>query len=292
MSEARASQADTRAPAMSFCRIVVGIDGSDLSRSAFAFGATIAKAARLEIHALHVIETIDGDSTPLPWDPAAIERHAAILGVPLQDGRLASDGGLAFARKTIEDCRVYCRSLEIPFSSSFMFGPLIDRLLDAKAGDMIAVGKGRFAHAGLGSTTQHLLKEAPCPVLIAGGPLKPINRIVGAYDGSPASVRVLQTCQTLADQTHWPMTVLAISGRQSLSEVLQAAQDAAPWAQVVSFGPNLDDEARQIESAAAHVKFGLLAVPAFSDSPLNHLLRGGMTGRLLAHIDAPLLLVH
>jgi nucleotide-binding universal stress UspA family protein len=292
MLDTHVTTAVNNLPALRFRRIIVGIDGSDLSRAAFAFSAMIAEAAGLELHAIHVLESVHGDGTCLPWDPAVIERHAALLGVRLHDGPNARDGGLALARTTLEECKTYCEVRSINFSSCFMFGPLIDRLLQAQDTDMLAVGRGRFAHAGYGSTTRRLMPHAPCPVLIASGALRPINRIIGAYDGSPGSARALTVCQILAEQTGWPLTVLAVAGRMSLSETLQAAQNSAPKAQVIASGPEGRDEARQIELTSFHAPFSLIVAPAYSDSLVNQTIGGGMTGHLLAHLDAPLLLVH
>jgi nucleotide-binding universal stress UspA family protein len=270
-------------------RIVVGIDGSELSRTAFAFGAMIADAAGLEIHALHVLESVRGDGTRLSWDRDAIERHAATLGVRLPS---PLGNGLTLARTTIEECAMQCRARTLRFRSSVMFGPLIDRLLESDESDLLAVGRGRFTQAGFGSTTRRLMQQAPCPVLIAAGRLRPINRIVGAFDGSPGSLRALGVCETLARQTRWPLSVLAVAGRLSLAEALQSAQDRAPEAQVIAWDPEGRLEATQIEFAASHLRFGLMVVPAYSDSWLSQLIGGGMTGHLLAHLDAPLVLVH
>jgi nucleotide-binding universal stress UspA family protein len=265
-------------------RIVVGIDGTPLSRSAFAYGVMLADAAGLEIRAIHVVEPPRRTGAALPASDAAPPAPAP--------GAAAGPGDLALAQATMDECEAFCKTRGIRFSSAFLHGPLIDRLLEAQDTDILAVGKGRFAHAGPGSATRHLMRQAPCPVLIAGGPLRQVNRIVGAYDGTPASERAVAVAESLAAQTRWPLTILAVAGRLTLSEALQGAQDRAPTAQVVAFGPGEDDEASQIEEAAAHARFGLPVIPAYTDSPLRLLLGGGTTGHVLAHVEGAIVLVH
>lgn len=237
----------------------MGIDGSELSRAAFAYGAMIAEAAGVEILAIHAVESPSGERP---------------------------------ARATIDECDAQCRARGVDFGSRIVAGPLLDRLLECGPTDLLALGKGRFAQAGFGSTTRRLMRHAPCPVLIAAGGLRPINRVVGAFDGGPGSHRAIAVCDALARRTGWPLSVLAVAGRLSLAEALQAAQDAAPEAQVIAWDAEGRLEAAQIEFAAAHARFGLMVVPAYSDSWLAQLLGGGMTGHLLAHLDAPLVLVH
>jgi nucleotide-binding universal stress UspA family protein len=270
-------------------RIVVGINGSELSRETFAYGAMIAKAADIEIQAMHVWEAASGGVQDLSWEPSIIQRRLSQLEVSLPEGHR---GDLASAYKVIEDCREYCQNYSIKFSTSLKCGPILNRFSELESDELLVVGKGRFENAGFGSTTRRLLHHAACPVMIISGPLRAISRVIAIFDGSQVSFRAIEMARMLARQTRWPLNVFVISNSDALSDALQAAQDHAPEAQVMVYGPIGGSQASQIEQAAERVKSGLVVLPAYSDSWFHQFLFGGTTGHVLSHLDAPIMLVH
>ncbi len=269
-------------------RIIVPYDASELSREAFAYALELAKASQCEITILRVIETkmvipmpdptigmVMGTPPPIPVGPSIEQQR--------EDAARELPEAVAFAREAGVTCK-----------PELAEGELIDEIARlAGPNDLIAIGaKGRFADARIGSSTAALVAEAPCPVIVATGPLRDLTRILCVFDDAKRSLYALDWSKHLAQQTGWPLTVLAVTrlGDQ-LSKVLQHAQDAAPDAMVVHYGPEGDPEAKQIEVAAEHAKSSLLVMGAFPDFWLHRLLFGGTTDHVLSHVQAPVVLV-
>lgn len=286
--------AETVEEALVSNRIIVAFDGSDLAREAFAYSVMLAQATGDSILALHVIE-------PVP-PPIIAESMAGIDAAPAlvefdeaarQDDQAESE---RFQKEFIE-LEALCRSRAVPFESQIDSGLLIPILVEhAGAEDMIAIGmKGRFAHAGFGSSAKSLIRKSPCDVLVASGPLRPVNRVLSVYDGSSVSKRAVAKAKNLAAKTNWPLTILAAeSEHATLDEALTRAQELAEEAQVVSYGAEGKSEARQIAEAASHAGYAVIVMGAYPDSWLHQLFFGfgGTTAHVLSTVNAPVILVH
>ncbi len=269
-------------------RIIVAYDASALSREAFAYAIELAKAVRCEITVLRVIET--QISMPLP-DPAV----GMVMGAPppMPVGPTIEEQRERAARE-LPEAVAFARSAGITCNPELAEGELIEELSRlADPDDLIAIGaKGRFADARVGSSTTALVAEAPCPVLVGTGPLRDISRVLCVFDDGERSQFALDWSKQLSEKSGWPLTVLAVTRLgDRLSKVLQHAQDGAPDAMVIHYGPESEPEAKQIETAAEHARSSLLVMGAFPDSWLHRLLFGGTTDHVLTHVQAPVVLI-
>ena len=275
-------------------RIIVAYDGSALSQEAFAYSVTLAKAIGASIVGAHVLE-------PLP-PPIIAEGMAGIDATPAMaefDDAARQDVEKEQTRfeREFEKLGEQCAAESIPFESRVDVGLLVPALVEmAGAEDLIAVGmKGRFARAGLGSSARSLMKKAPCPVLIASGPRRPIRRVLSVFDGSSVSKKAIAKAKELSEQAGWPLTILATEGGDTeLSQAIERAQELAPDAKIVSSGVDGATEAEQIEQAAAQADDAIVVMGAYSDSWLHQLISGfgGATARVLARVGAPVVMVH
>lgn len=269
-------------------RIIVAYDASALSREAFAYAIELAKASGSEITLLRVIEF--NNEPPLP-DPTV----GMVMGAPppMPIGPTIEEQRNLAARE-LPEAVSFGRKAGVSCHPEIVEGELIDELARlAGPDDLIAIGaKGRFADARIGSSTAALIGDAPCPVLVATGPLRDLSRVLCVFDESSRAGHALEWSKRLSEQTGWPLTVLAATrlGEQ-LPKVLQHAQDAAPDAMVVSYGPENEPEAKQIETAAEHARSALLVMGAFTDGWIYRLLFGGTTDHVLTHVQAPVVLV-
>ncbi len=275
-------------------RIIVAYDGSELAREAFAYAVMLAEAAKVEIFGMHALEP--APPVVMPADPVSgIDPNPILMQVAAAD-EAEQKAEREKAEKSLEELGEYCAKRSVPYSSVVAAGWLIEALVDlADPEDLIAVGmKGRFARAGIGSSTKALVRESPCPVVVATGPLHPVNRVLGVFDGSGGSKRAVAWSKDAARQTGWPLSVLAVSGRGlTLEESLEKAQAMAPDAQVIHYGPEGQSEAAQIEAAASHASMALLVMGAYPDTWLHQLFfGGGTTGQVLRKVNAPVALVH
>jgi len=275
-----------------FERIVVCFDGSDLSREAFAVAVMLAEQTGVEVHGLHMIEPVPppaliGDAV-VGFDPGP-----AMVG--MDRSREEEEEQRAWAKREFADLAAFCEKQGVTFSSEIHRGRLLDWLThNLGESDLIAIGrKGRFARAGVGSTTKDLVNHAPCPVLIVSGALHPVNRVISVYDGSEQCQRAIAVGGKFAEAAGWPFTVLAAPGEgQPLDQTLEAAQRAAGDAQVIHYGEAHESEEKQIDALARHAEYAIVFFGAYPDSWLHQLIFGGPTAEILRAVKSPVVLVH
>ncbi len=138
---------------MTIQTILVATDGSANGSAAVAAAGTLAKQCDARVLAVHVFEPLALlGHVPPPVDFAAHARHAEEL--------LASDWTASLTKLGVE------------FDSEVVEGKPSDAIvaaaIDAKA-DLIVVGARGLSPLErllVGSTTQALLEEAPCPVVV------------------------------------------------------------------------------------------------------------------------------
>lgn len=254
-------------------RIVVAIDGSDLSREAFDYALALAAPAQLPVLLLH-----------------AREYHSPLVS----DARRA-DQDLAHVSELIESCRNMASIRAVDLEVRIVDGPVLDLLAEAPtAGDLLAVGlKGRFKHTGIGSTTKWLLTNAAGPVMVvAGPPLRPVNRLVAVYDGAAASTRAVEVAIELSRSTSWPPTILVVPAHGvTLDAAVERAEQISDGAQVIVHPDDGRPEAVRIEAFADQLGHAMLVVAAYPDSWFHQLFLTNTTAHLLQNLGAPVIVV-
>lgn len=146
---------DTKNPLPDDRPIVVGVDGSELSADAVEYAFDYAQVLGAPLMAVHswigdAALGVGATAALVDWDAVA-ESESAVLAESL--------AGLQDNYPDVEVRRVIDR------------GPaakvLLSHLKDAQLAVVGSHGRGQFAAALLGSTSQNLLHNAPCPVLVA-----------------------------------------------------------------------------------------------------------------------------
>jgi len=273
-------------------RFIVGYDGSDLAREAFAYSTMLAKRIGAAVHAVYVVEpqvanVLAGDPSVLvdPMMPPIILTETADAAFQAERQR---------ATLMLDELEDTCDQLEVPFTSEVVRGSLMDTLAAlSHPTDMLALGlKGRFRRSGVGSSTRLLVTHSKCPVLVASGPLATVNRILTPYDGTVGSTRALMVARQLAKDAAWPLTVLALArDNMSLDEAQDWSQQLAEEAQVISLSKTLGSEAELIERTVGSDPYALLVMGAYADSWFKDLFTGSTTNHVLSHLKAPMILV-
>jgi len=271
--------------------IIVAHDNSELAREGFAYALMLAKALGVPVIGLRVIEPVT--DLPVMPDPAA-----GIVGVLAEpwDRQRFIEQDREQAQQDLSELAEFARQAGVEFHPKVIEGPLLDSLRQAAdPTDLLIVGmKGRFAPAGLGTSTRTLVVDGPCPVMVVSGPLREFNRFLVAFDASAQSRRAVPWAVDAAEMARWPLTIAALEGDQiSLDDSLQLAQELAPDATVIHWGEPGETEAEQIEHTIEHTRTALLVMGAYRHSRIHQFLFGGSTtARVLSRAQAPVVLVH
>ena len=203
----------TRARTSLFDRVVCGVDRSEA-------GATAARAAALLTSpegSLGLVAVEDpsiavhvGSAMPRVLQELNGEAHAALVR-----GRVEAEQLHTLEAILLDGDPLHCLLAEIA----------------RREGTLAAVGSHGYSLAAgfaLGSVSTHLLRDAPCSVLIARGTIEvghwPADIVVG-LDGSPDSERALDAAEELSERLGSTMQVIEEWDRTPL-EALTAASRA------------------------------------------------------------------
>jgi nucleotide-binding universal stress UspA family protein len=270
-------------------RIIVGYDGSELAREAFAYALTLAQSLNCSIEIIHALEPAP---PPVVIDPAM----GFDAGPAMASMQEATNEERKWAIDALADLQNKGEALGVTITSRIDHGRLVPLLCDtAGAGDLIAIGhKGRFHAGGVGSSTRSLVEHAPCPVLIVSAQAMPIVRVVTIFNGSAPSKKAIAFASAIAKDTGWPHEVLATEGPSlSMEESAQRAADLAPDASVVPMcEKKLHEHNTLSEHAIATDGYALVVKGAYAGSKLHDLIFGGTTAKYLKAVAAPVALVH
>lgn len=155
-----ASEAAAETPVL-FKRIVCAIDFSDCSLHGLHHAMSLAQEADAQLTVLHVIErpsTIGpGTDEMAPPGPRSLQEYMAIV---------AQDARARLEQVVPDEVRAYCR-VETVLATGTPYREIL-RVADESRADLLVVGthgRGAVDRMLFGSTTQHLVRQAPCPVL-------------------------------------------------------------------------------------------------------------------------------
>jgi len=193
---------------------------------------------------------------------------------------------------------------------------LIARAESAGAGTIVVGSphRGRIGRALLGGVAEHLLDHAPCEVVVAPHGYAEedhtgLAKIAVAVDGTPESKVALTRAEDLARQAGATIEILVATdpvvadieatypddAPASISVVLEAAVASVDPA-LAPTGRSVDSGRRQVvraiaESLAAACEPDVDLLVAGSRSPIEHMLLGSISKRLINEAHCPVLVV-
>jgi nucleotide-binding universal stress UspA family protein len=184
-------------------QVVVGIDGSDYSLSAFRYAEHFAAQLNCELKAVFVV---DSRKTELPiiYATGHFDYAFARTYIP-PDPELKSFYSKVkkdlqeFASNCLRDCEHSCTEKGISFTGAQREGLPSHVLAEqCRSGDLLFIGQkgenARFARTIVGSTAEDVARSSPRPVMVCPQAFRTPEKILFPYDGSPAAERALQFC--------------------------------------------------------------------------------------------------
>jgi nucleotide-binding universal stress UspA family protein len=144
-------------------RIVVGVDGSELGRAALEWAVAEARLRNATVVALHAWAFVP---PPSLTEPGLVPMPSGDLTEELEREQNAAAAVLDEAVGQVDVGGVEVEALLVETAAG-------DALVDAADGaDLVVVGshgRGGLASALLGSVSGHVVRHAPCPVVILRG---------------------------------------------------------------------------------------------------------------------------
>jgi len=283
-------------------RIIIGVDGSERSWDAIAFGGLLARAGGVGVTVAHAY----------PWQPAGLVGTLATSRYLLDE----SDTMLSRMVLPLEDLTdVGMRSLT-DSSAPRALQALAD---DSKAG-LIVVGSshhGRMGRVFPGSTAERLLHGSPCPVAVVPRGYRDAGRhhiavIACGWNGTPEADAALAAAEELALRTSATLRVIrtfetptyyAFPADMGMgyAESIDVARDAAQRSldeRVARLSPGTGATGELSEGlladqalVAASEGADLLILGSRGYGPLKAVLLGGVSGLVVREAACPVIVV-
>lgn len=194
---------------ITFTQVLCPVDLSDASKRPLAYAAAVAHWYQARLSVLHVVPTFD----PIPVHPGALEAPVRIV-YPM-----SREDVLGAVRRVTQEAGIASADVDVIAEAGESAATIVDQAV-ARGADLLVMGThGRTGidRLLLGSVTEQVLHEAPCPVLTVP-PHAPetvpgdltFQRILCAVDFSPASMQALGFALDLAQQAHGRVTLLHV----------------------------------------------------------------------------------
>jgi len=280
--------------------ILIGVDDTERSADAIAFGGRLAEATGAHVVVAHAYPYSDLHGRANPAQRNEL-RERALAIVREHRARLA----------TLPDDRVTIRITADPSPAK-----ALHHLAHAEKAALLVVGSSHTGRAGRvlpGSTGERLTHGAPCAIAVVPTGYRadePIRRLGVAFNDSEESRAAVSAAAALAGALDAELDVISIvtpetyttpmlAGiavqdlRPDIEREVQATLDAAVAALpagVTAHGVRATGDAEELLTEHSE-KLDLLVMGSRGYGPLRAVLVGGLSGRMLREAHCPVLVV-
>lgn len=273
-------------------QILVPTDGSDHALVGVQYGVALAKQHRASLIGLHVIDIklLEG---PFLRDISASLGTAPYVNYQNNIAMILEERGKA----ALEDFQERCEKSKVPFEPRQLTGSVTQTIVEqSELADLLVMGRGgehgERLEGLLGSTTENVVRQSRCPVLVTGQPEARIQRIVIAYDGSGHARQALHFATSIGEAWVVPFEVLVVSGDEE--EAGRVVEEAKSYLEAheleVEYVVRPGDPREVILEFTREREADLLVMGAFGHSKVRELLLGSTTQYVLNHAPCPVLL--
>jgi len=273
--------------------LLVGIDGSEHSRTAIRYALSLAARLDAALVALHVIDivSIEGSffhdiSGSLGFEPY-LDFSSKMREVLQERGRGLLDAFAAEAAKT-----------GVRADTLMTVGVVANEITErARTADLVIIGhrglNERFSTGLLGGTAESVSRKCPKPVLVSPMEFREIKSPVLAYDGSARAAAAMHVAAEFCSVLRLPLTVLTVNkdeeqGQKCLAE---AQSYLTPYHLDARF--ELQSTANAPERIANFIRergHDLLFIGAYGHSRIIEMVIGSTTEYVLRNADCPVFL--
>jgi nucleotide-binding universal stress UspA family protein len=282
-------------------QIVIGIDGSLYSLSAFQYTLDLAERTHAAVKVVFVVDSRKTD-LPIIYTASHFDYGFERVYIPPEPGmkgfyeKVRADIR-SFAERCLENTRKDAEARGIPVTPVLREG-LPSGILceEARSGDLLVVGqKGENAHverAIVGSTTEDVVRSAPRPVLVCPREFRSPRRLLFSYDGSPCAESALQFCVNGFGSIWEELVVLTVTETMGESfpfdtELGYLSTHGIPYRFLVEPGKPVEIIPRIAEREAAHI----ILIGAHGTHKIRDYLLGPTASHLVRRSALPVLVV-
>lgn len=190
--------------------ILVGIDGSEHSRTALRYANWLARHLDATVTGLHVVDivSIEGSffhdiSGSLGFEP--------YLDFTSKMREALHERGTAL----LEEFRAVCKAEGVRCDTALQIGIVPSEICErAREADLVVIGhrgvNQRFSTGLLGGAAESITRQCPKPVLVTPLTFAEIKSPVLAYDGSQRASAAMHVAAEVCSQLKLPLSVLTV----------------------------------------------------------------------------------
>ncbi len=272
-------------------RLIVGISGSKISRSAVQAAIHYAQRHQAEVvgvSAIDVARITSGEPVPLGGAAFKLQRDEALMAQAHQE----SERWLAEFRSECETGGVRHQTVQATGEPAEILAR------EAQRGDLLILGRKSIPAEGQerSNTIEHVLRLSGRPILTVPADGFPDGRpALVAYDGSPQAAAAIQAFQLLGLAANRPVHILLAgpSDSESSSAALAADYLQLHGHEVVKHHEKSHKPAWEvIVQEANRLKAGVIVMGSCGRPRIAEALFGSTTRKVLAHSETALFLHH
>ena len=202
--------ASKRRAATMFSKILVPVDGSDDGWVALDQAIEVAREENATIHVLFIADSRIIEApywTAAPPDEPIPGADPHLTDIALTIGRMIA----SYGEKVLAEAQQRCQAAQVPCETEYRVGSVSNEIIHASAHmDLVVIGRyglgAAWAGPTFGSVFEAVVRHAKAPVLAVQSEVRPIQRILVAYDGS----------ERAKDALHLGADMVATPGRELL----------------------------------------------------------------------------
>jgi nucleotide-binding universal stress UspA family protein len=274
-----------------YARILVGLDGSDYSRTAVDYACQLAsdndRVTGIAIVDLPGIERFVGPT------PAGAGRSAAALEETLLTDTQAK------AQQVLADFAATCAARGVAHAVHAETGKPFEEIIEAsKYHDVIVIGQRTAFRYGAeeetGDTLHRILERGLTPVVALPEEPRDIRKVLVTYDDSLQSARAIQMFLMLGIWDHCETTIISVTDdAEDGDRLLESCRDY-----FASYGVQADAvraEGRPSAAILDHIRENgtdLLVMGAYGRNRLTNFFVGSTTRAIVQDAGIPIFLYH
>ena len=274
-----------------FAKILLGLDGSNYAEAAKEYACEIAKAQDAIITGVAIIDLpgIKSSSGPVPLGGAhyEVQREEHLLEETQEKAK-------AILEQFAHTCEARNIKTELHADTGSPFSEIIE---ESKFHDFTVIGKksyfGYTDHETFG-TLEKILKNGLTPVLAVPNSVRPIEKVLVAYDNSVPAAKVVHMFLLLSIWNTCDITLLHVSENTEAAEKL--LDNLSNFFQGYGIKPNLVTQGgipdTVIKSYITENDIDLLVMGAYGRKSVREFFVGSVTQHLIQETEIPLFLYH
>ena len=197
-----------------FKHILVPLDGSDHAWAALDQAITIAEEEKSDITGLYVVDVRQTSPSYYPFmlaDEIYPDVTPAMMEVANQLDKQLHEQGEATLQQAAARCQEQGVACETELADGIVSNIILAQMQQS---DLVVMGErgvgAKWSGPMLGSTFEAVVRHAPKPVLVTKDKVRPLHRILVAYDGSDRAQDALDIATHLISERQREMLLLTV----------------------------------------------------------------------------------